>query len=87
MKESVKDVLIRAGKTFWQATVAALVIAIPEVVELLPKGWEVTKPMLISVCVGAIAAGLSAAYNGVILPVVNKLKAKQNGGDSSIESK
>ena len=85
MKESVKDVLIRAFKTFWQATVATLIIAIPEVVDLIPAGWAALKPVLISAGVGAIAAGLSAAYNGVILPVINKVKSKQNGGDSSVE--
>ena len=83
----MKDVLIRAVKTFWQAMLATLVVAIPEIVELVPQGWGVLKPVLISAGVGAIAAGFSAAYNGVILPIINKAKAKQNGGESSVESK
>ncbi len=83
----MKDVLIRALKTFWQAMLATLVVAIPEIVELVPQGWGVLKPVLISAGVGAIAAGFSAAYNGVILPMINKAKAKQNGGDTSVESK
>ncbi len=82
----MKDVLIRALKTFWQAMLATLVVAIPEIVELVPQGWGVLKPVLISAGVGAIAAGFSAAYNGVILPIINKAKAKQNGGDTSVES-
>ena len=82
----MKDVLIRAFKTFWQAMLATLVVAIPEIVELVPQGWGVLKPVLISAGVGAIAAGFSAAYNGVILPIINKAKAKQNGGESSVES-
>ena len=83
----MKDVLIRALKTFWQAMLATLVVAIPEIVDLVPQGWGVLKPVLISAGVGAIAAGFSAAYNGVILPIINKAKAKQNGGESSVESK
>ena len=83
----MKDVLIRALKTFWQAMLATLVVAIPEIVELVPQGWGVLKPVLISAGVGAIAAGFSAAYNGVILPIINKAKAKQNGGETSDASK
>ena len=83
MKEQVKDVVIRALKTFWQSTLATLLITIPEIVELLPSGWKALQPVLISAGVGAIAAGLSAAYNGVILPFINKLKAKKNGGETS----
>ena len=83
----MKDVLIRALKTFWQAMLATLVVAIPEIVELVPQGWGVLKPVLISAGVGAIAAGFSAAYNGVILPIINKEKAKHNGGETSDASK
>ena len=83
MKEKMKDVLIRAGKTFWQATLASIVVVMPEIIELVPAGWEVLKPVLISAGVGAVAAGLSATYNGVLAPILDKMKLKQNGGESS----
>lgn len=85
MKEIIKDVAIRAVKTLWQATLASVIIALPEVIELIPSGWVALKPVLISAVIGAIAAGLSAAWNGVLKPFVDKLKAK--GGDVSIECK
>lgn len=80
MKANFKDVLIRALKTFWQATLASIMIAIPEVIELIPSGWVAIKPVLISAIVGALAAGLSAVYNGVIAPLIHK-----NGGEASID--
>ena len=69
-----KDIAIRALKTLWQATLASIMVAIPEIVELIPQGWAALKPVLISAVVGAIAAGLSAMYNGVIKPIVEKLQ-------------
>lgn len=84
MKEKMKDVLIRAGKTFWQATLATIVVAMPEIIDLIPAGWEALQPVLISAGVGAVAAGLSAAYNGVLAPILDKMKHKQNGGESSV---
>ena len=94
MKEKVKDVLIRAGKTFWQAMLATIVVAMPEIVELIPEGWVAVQPVLVSAGVGAVAAGLSAAYNGVIAPAIEKLKGKygkviieSERNDSSIEGK
>lgn len=83
MKQKMKDVLVRAGKTFWQATLATVVVAMPEIVELIPAGWDALQPVLVSAFVGAIAAGLSAAYNGVLAPIIEKMNLKQNGGDSS----
>lgn len=63
-----KDWVIRALKTFWQAALSALLIALPEIVNLIPNGWEAMQPVLISAGVGALAAGLSALYNGLIAP-------------------
>lgn len=97
MKRKIKDVLIRAGKTFWQAALASLVVAIPEIIDLIPKGWQVIKPVALSAGIGALAAGLSAVYNGVIAPIINRSKpidaieiaeivyVDENGGDSSVD--
>lgn len=95
MKEKLEDVLVRAGKTFWQAALASLVVALPEIIDLIPMGWEAIMPVLLSAGVGALAAGLSAVYNGFIAPTFNKVKAKsktaviveaeQNGGEASVD--
>ena len=89
MNEKVKDVLIRALKTFWQAGLASLCIAIPEIIELIPSGWNAVVPVLVSAGVGAVAGGLSAAYNGVIKPLLEKHKKPivEKGSEPFIESK
>ena len=76
LKEKLKDVGTRALKTFIQATLASFVVAIPQFIELVPN-WTAIKPLLISACVGALAAGFSAVYNGVIKPVLDKLNNKK----------
>jgi phage-related protein len=91
----VRDIIIRAVKTFWQAALASLLVAIPEIINLIPNGWDAIRPVLLSAGVGALAAGLSAVWNGVLAPVIEKLKYKQaveieaveNGGESSIDEK
>lgn len=64
----MKDVAIRALKTFWQAAVAYLVAVLSTGVDLF--SGDVIKGLL----VGAFAAGLSAAWNGVVQPLLNKWK-------------
>lgn len=64
----MKDVSIRALKTFWQAAVAYLVMSLGQGVDLFEG--EVIGGLLI----GALAAGISASWNGAIQPVLNKLK-------------
>ena len=56
----MKDVAIRALKTFWQAAVAYLVAALSTGVDLFEG--EVIGGLVI----GALAAGLSAAWNGAV---------------------
>lgn len=93
MDRKVQDVLIRAGKTFWQAALASLVVAIPEIIDLIPNGWDAVIPVLLSAGVGALAAGLSAAWNGVFAPILEKLRYREvvpvdpveNGGESPID--
>ena len=76
MKEKIKDVALRALKTFWQAALATAImnaeIIFTDITSLNP---EQLKAVGISVGLGAIAAGLSAVYNGVLRPLVDKLTA------------
>ena len=68
-----KDVAVRALKTFWQSAVAYLVAA------LSTQGVEVLERegVLGGLLIGALAAGISASWNGVVRPRLDKLK----GGD------
>ena len=68
-----KDVAIRALKTFWQSAIAYLVMSLSQGIDLFEV--EVIGGLLI----GALAAGISAAWNGVVQPVLNRLK----GGDAN----
>ena len=70
-----KDVLIRALKTFWQATASYIIVNINVIANAITAdlevgGFETLKSVGLSVGVGAIAAGLSALYNGVIRPLI-----------------
>lgn len=77
MNEKIKDVAVRAFKTFWQTALASLIFSMPQITENLQAGWEVVKPVLVSVGIGALSAGFSAAYNGVLKPFAEKIKAKK----------
>ena len=75
MKNKIKDVLTRAAKTFWQAAVAYIVAAIGT--QLAGVDWldaDALATIVIGIGIGALAAGLCAAWNGVIAPVLEKLK-------------
>lgn len=63
-----KEVSVRAVKTFWQAAIAYLVATFGTGVDLFER--EVIGGIL----VGALAAGLSATWNGVVQPVLEKYK-------------
>ena len=63
----MNDVIRRALKTFVQASIAYIVATIGAV-DVFDKG--VAEGLLI----GAIAAGISASWNGVVQPRLNKLK-------------
>ena len=64
----MKDVAIRAIKTFWQSAVAYLVASLSTGVDLFEG--EVIGGLLI----GALAAGISASWNGAVQPILNKYK-------------
>jgi hypothetical protein len=68
-----KDVAIRALKTFWQSSIAYLVASLGQGADLFDG--EVIGGLLI----GALAAGISASWNGAVQPVLNRLK----GGDAN----
>lgn len=55
----MKDIAIRALKTFWQSAIAYLVAALSTGVDLFEG--EVISGLII----GALAAGLSASWNGI----------------------
>lgn len=63
-----KDIAIRALKTFWQSAVAYLVAALSTGMDLFEG--DVIGGLLI----GALAAGISASWNGVVQPRLDKLK-------------
>jgi hypothetical protein len=63
-----KDIAIRALKTFWQSAIAFLVASLSQGVDLFEG--EVIGGLLI----GALAAGISASWNGVVQPRLDKLK-------------
>ena len=65
-----KDWVTRALKTFWQAALSSLIINAETIISLIPNGWDALKPVLVSASIGALAAGLSALYNGLIKPLL-----------------
>lgn len=56
MSRRQKDILIRAGKTFVQAFLATLAVDVATV-----NDWKSIRPVII----GALAAGVSAAWNSI----------------------
>lgn len=77
----MQDVVIRAGKTFWQSTFAYIVTSIGASFSGIDVfDGDAIVNALMGVIIGAIAAGLSASYNGVIAPII-----KGNGGVSFID--
>lgn len=67
-----KDVLLRAFKTFWQAAFSYVIMNISN---LNPFDGTFERKALLGFAAAALAAGLSAAWNGVVKPVWDKLLA------------
>ena len=64
-----KDIAIRALKTFWQSAVAYLVAT------LSTQGVDLFEGDVIGgLLIGALAAGISASWNGVVQPKLDKYK-------------
>ena len=64
----MKDVAMRALKTFWQAGIAYLVASLSQGVDLFEG------EVIAGLVIGALAAGISAAWNGAVQPVLDKAK-------------
>lgn len=63
-----KDVAIRAGKTFVQAFISALLVSISGLAEVNIGDKKAFATVLVSTIVGATAAGVSAAWN-IVKPI------------------
>ena len=70
-----KDVAIRALQTFWQSAVAYFVAAFSTQMSGVDAfDIEAMKSVVGGLLIGALAAGLSASWNGVVEPILNKYK-------------
>ena len=72
-----KDIAIKALKTFWQSAIAYLVASLSTQM----TGVDVfdihsLKSVGASLLIGALAAGLSASWNGVVQPKLDKYKGE-----------
>lgn len=67
-KKRIKDVAVRAFKTFWQAAIGYALTAI-SAAGITDINAE--KTVIGGVFASAIAAGASAAWNGVISPLLS----------------
>lgn len=70
-----KDVAIRAMKTFWQSSIAYLLATFSTQM----SGVDVLdlhdlQSVFGGLLIGALAAGLSASWNGVVQPILDKCK-------------
>ena len=74
----MKDVLIRSGKTLWQAVLAYL-LAHYATVNL--QDSEMVKGLI----AGSIAAGLCAVWNGVVSPFLNKIMKRSSESGEGME--
>lgn len=74
-KGKVKDVAIRSLKTFWQAAIGYALAAITTagITDI-----NAAKAVVGGVIASSIAAGASAAWNGVISPLLGGAKTNYN---------
>jgi hypothetical protein len=68
-----KDVAVRSAKTFWQSAIAYLIATFSTQM----SGVDVfdlhdIQSVFGSLLIGALAAGLSATWNGVVQPILDK---------------
>ena len=68
MSEKMKDVWLRALKTFWQAALGYLLADAALLREALTIPME--RSLWATLLAGAAAAGFSAIYNGLLKPMV-----------------
>ena len=73
-----KDIAIRAMKTFWQSSIAYLLATFSTQMGSVDVfDLHDVQSVFGSLLIGALAAGLSASWNGVVQPILDKYK----GGD------
>ena len=63
-----KDVAIRALKTFWQSAIAYLVASLGQGIDWFEAD------VIGGILIGALAAGISASWTGVVQPKLDKCK-------------
>ena len=72
-----KDVAIRALKTFWQAAIAYLVATFgTQMAGVDVFDLEAMKGVIGGLLIGALAAGISASWNGVCQPLLDRRGGK-----------
>lgn len=70
-----RDIAVRATKTFWQASIAYIVATIStQLAGVDVFDADALKGVIGSLLIGALAAGISASWNGVIQPLLDKYK-------------
>ena len=70
-----KEVIIKALKTFWQSGIAYIVATLgTNMAGVDVFDVDSMKSVLGGLLIGALAAGLSASWNGVVQPKLNKYK-------------
>ena len=70
-----KDIAIRAMKTFWQSSLAYLLATFSTQMGSVDVfDLHDVQSVFGGILVGALAAGLSATWNGVVQPVLEKYK-------------
>ncbi|MBR5594038.1 MAG: hypothetical protein IKW46_08200 [Bacteroidaceae bacterium] len=75
MNEKAKDVVKKAAQRFLQSSIAYLVAAFStQIAGVDVFDLHALKSVAGSLIIGAFAAGLSASWNGVIQPVLDKMK-------------
>lgn len=67
-KTNWKDVLVRAGKTFVEGFIGSLAVNLIVLQEAIAGEGNI-ETVVVSLAIGAIAAGVSAAWNGVLEPL------------------
>ena len=75
MSDKIKDLLIKAFNTFWQASLGFLILAADPMIEAVSQGdWGKLWAIGYALLLGAIAAGLSAVKTWFVA----KYKMKNN---------
>lgn len=70
-----KDIAIRAMKTFWQSGIAYLVATFSTQMSSVDVfNLHDVQSVFGGLLVGALAAGLSASWNGIVQPMLDKVK-------------